>query len=53
MPNQALIAQWLQEQRHLDDERDALRIADQGNTERVFSLYGPLAQALYWPAAPA
>lgn len=52
-PDQALIAKWQQEQNHLDDERDALRIEDQANSERVINTYGPLAQELYRPANPA
>lgn len=48
-PDQALIAHSLQEQGRLDDERDALRIEDQANSERVLNTYGPLAQVLRRP----
>ncbi|MCW8156470.1 hypothetical protein D7243_09725 [Stutzerimonas stutzeri] len=43
-PDYALIAYWQLELTHLDAERDALRITDQANNERVFRAYGHLAR---------
>ncbi|AMO78659.1 hypothetical protein [Pseudomonas citronellolis] len=48
-PDYALIASWQLEQGRLDDERDALRIEDQANNERVLRAYGPLARTPYKP----
>lgn len=45
-PDQTLLMQCLQEQGRLDDERDALRIDDLANSERVYCTYGPVLRSL-------
>ncbi|QEY63757.1 hypothetical protein FXN65_17480 [Metapseudomonas lalkuanensis] len=44
-PDQMLIEKWQHEHTHLD-ERDALRIEDRANSERVSRIYAPLLRTL-------